>query len=163
MDSQLLLSGRQTYNKQAISNIPPNVFIPLILAIMKRDQVRHCTLAERTGFSPSKISRILSCKRPIDTNTVYMMFNALSIDLMRALLAVGHFGDWEQYFDLDVELISDLIEVLPSSLSKARSGEIRAKISQSGTLVLAERLSHMIATNDREIARRQLEHPIEGI
>ena len=92
MDSQLLLSGRHIYNKQAISNIPPKVFIPLIIAIMKRDHIKHCTLAERTGFSPSKISRILSCKRPIDTNTVYMMFNALSIDLMRALLAVGHFG-----------------------------------------------------------------------
>jgi hypothetical protein len=120
-------------------------------------------LARRTGFTESKVSRILAARSSIDSVSMHIIFDALKIDLLRALLAVSRFGDWQQYFDPDLEIIADLIDVLPASLSKARSGSIRAKISLSGTIVLADRLSQMVANNDREIERRQLESPIAGL
>ena len=84
------------------SSITPEGFVPLVMAVMERDHVKHCDLARRTGLSESKISRTLGQRRPIDSTTLYIIFDALGIDLMRALLAVGHFGDWDQYFDPDV-------------------------------------------------------------
>lgn len=146
-----------------VSSITPPTFLPLIAAIMERDHVKHRELARRTGLSESKISRILGLRRPIDSTTLHIIFEALGIDFMRALLAVGRFGEWRHYFDPDVEIIADLIDVLPACLTKARTGNTRIKISLPGTIVLAERLSDMIATNDRETAKRQRERPIAGI
>jgi transcriptional regulator with XRE-family HTH domain len=144
------------------SSITPEGFVPLVMAIMERDHIKHCELARRTGIGESKISRILGQRRQIDSVTLHIIFDALGIDLLRALLAVGHFGDWHQYFDPDVEVIADLIDVLPACLTKARSGNDRTKISLPGTIVLAERISDMIATNDRETAIRQRERPFAG-
>jgi transcriptional regulator with XRE-family HTH domain len=141
----------------------PSHFIPLIRAIMDHDHIKHSELARRTGFTESKVSRILAARSSIDSVSMHIIFDALKIDLLRALLAVSRFGDWQQYFDPDLEIIADLIDVLPASLSKARSGSVRAKISLSGTIVLADRLSQMVANNDREIERRQLESPIAGL
>jgi transcriptional regulator with XRE-family HTH domain len=143
--------------RQIVANIPPSSFIPLIDEIMKRNHIKKCELADITGISRSRLTRLLKGQRAIETSTVYLMFDALKIDLMRALLAVSRLGDWELYFDPDVEVISDLIDVLPTCLSQARSGHKRAKISITGTLVLAKRLSDMIANNDRETERRQME------
>ena len=81
----------------------------------------------------------------------------------KCLAPGGRLDDWRQYFDPDVEVIADLIDVLPAALTKARSGHSRAKISLPGTMVLANRLSEMIATNDRETAIRQRERPIAGM
>lgn len=145
------------------SNITPESFIPLVMAVMERDHVKHRELARRTGISESKISRILGLRRPIDSTTLHIIFEALGIDFMRALLAVARFGEWQHYFDPDVEIIADLIDVLPDCLTKARTGNTRIKISLPGAIVLAERLSDMIATNDRETAQRQRERPIAGI
>jgi hypothetical protein len=130
---------------------------------MDRDHINNRDLAKRTGINESKISRSLALTRQCDSTTLHIIFDALGIDLMRALIAVGHFGEWEQYFDLDVEVISDLIGVLPACLTKARSGNDRYKVSLRGAVVLAERLSDMIATNDREISERRRERPIAGM
>jgi DNA-binding Xre family transcriptional regulator len=145
------------------STITPESFIPLVIEILNRDHIKHCELARRTGISESKISRILGSRRSVDSATLNIILDALHIDPMRALLALGQFGDWQQYFDLDVEVIADLIGVLPACLTKARSGNTRQKISLPGTIILAERLSDMIATNDREVAIRQRERPIAGL
>ena len=145
------------------SSITPEGFVPLVMAVMERDHVKHCDLARRTGLSESKISRTLGQRRPIDSTTLYIIFDALGIDLMRALLAVGRFGEWQHYFDPDVEIIADLIDVLPMRLAQARCGSERVKISPAGAVILADRLSEMIATNDRETIRRQRERPIAGM
>jgi Cro/C1-type HTH DNA-binding domain len=145
------------------SRITPEGFVPLVMAVMERDHIKHCDLARRTGLSESKISRTLGQRRPIDTTTLHIIFDALGIDLMRALLAVGHFGDWDQYFDPDVEVIADLIGVLPMRLAQARCGSERAKISPAGTVFLADKLSEMIVKNDRETFRRRREQPIAGM
>jgi transcriptional regulator with XRE-family HTH domain len=129
---------------------------------MDRDHLRPCDLVKRTGYTKSKISRILSGAHQIDSITLHTIFDALKIDLLRALLAVGRLGDWEQYFDPDVEIIADLIDVLPGALNKARAGNSRASISLPGTIILADRLSEMIALNDRETATRRRERPIAG-
>jgi transcriptional regulator with XRE-family HTH domain len=141
----------------------PSHFIPLIRAIMENDHIKHSELAKRTGFTESKVSRILATRSSIDSTALHIIFDALKIDLLRALLAVGRFGNWRHYFDPDLQIIADLVDVLPASLSKARSGNIRSNISLSGTIVLADRLSQMVATNDREIERRQQECPIAGL
>jgi transcriptional regulator with XRE-family HTH domain len=138
----------------------PSHFIPLIRAIMENDHIKHSELAKRTGFTESKVSRILATRSSIDSTALHIIFDALKIDLLRALLAVGRFGNWRHYFDPDLQIIADLVDVLPASLSKARSGSIRSEITLRGTMVLADRLSQMIANNDREIERRQLECPI---
>ena len=146
-----------------LSKVTPEHFIPLIGAVMERDRVRQCELSRLTGLTESKISRILSSTCKVDSLSLHIIFDALKIDLLRALLAVGRLGDWQQYFDPDVEVIADLIDVLPACLTRARAGNDRSKISLPGTIVLAERISDMIATNDREIAIRQRERPFAGI
>jgi transcriptional regulator with XRE-family HTH domain len=149
--------------RQPLSKVTPEHFVPLIGAIMERDRVRQCELSRLTGLTESKISRILSSTCKMDSVSLHIIFDALKIDLLRALLAVGRLGDWQQYFDPDIEIIADLIDVLPAALTKARSGNSRVKISLPGTLVLADRLSEMIATNDRETAIRRRERPIAGM
>jgi len=148
---------------QPAMQITPQAFLPLILEVMNRENIKNAELVRRTGLGTSKISRMLSQKRSLDNGTMYAVFAALKIDPMRALLAVGRFGEWEQYFDPDVEIIADLIDVLPNYLSKARTESPRISISKPGAGVLAEKLSEMIAKNDRETQRRQLERPIAGI
>jgi transcriptional regulator with XRE-family HTH domain len=145
------------------TDIAPGAFVNLVIAVLDRDHITHRELAKRTGLSESKISRSLSPNRQIDVMTLHTMFDALGIDLIRALLAVGHFGEWRQYFDLDVEVIADLIGVLPACLTKARSGNERFKIALPGTIILAERLSAMIAKNDQEVGTRRRERPIAAL
>jgi hypothetical protein len=52
---------------------------------------------------------------------------------------------------------------LPACLTKARSGNERFKIALPGTIILAERLSAMIAKNDHEVSTRRRERPIAGM
>jgi len=162
-DRQYLEDQEELSRPQPKIRITPQKFLPLIIEVMARGNIKSSDLVKRTGISKSKICRLLSEQRQIDNAALYLIFDALGIDPMRALLAVGRFGQWEQYFDLDVEIIADLIDVLPSFLSKARSESIRTSISRPGAIVLAERLSEMIAKNDRETEKRQLERPIAGM
>ena len=86
---------------QSKARITPQKFLPLIIEVMARGNIKSADLVKRTGISKSKISRLLSEQRQIDNAALYLIFDALGIDPMRALLAVGRFGQWEQYFDLD--------------------------------------------------------------
>jgi lambda repressor-like predicted transcriptional regulator len=144
------------------TDITPGSFVRLIIAVMKRDHITKRQLAKRTGINESKIGRSLDPAHRIDVITMHTIFDALGIDILRALLAIGHFHDWEQYFDLDVEIIADLIGVLPACISKARCQHERQRIPLPGTIVLAERLSDMIANNDREVGTRRRERPLGG-
>jgi transcriptional regulator with XRE-family HTH domain len=146
-----------------IASIQPYHFIALIHHILEKDHITHRQLANTTGMSESKISRFLNNPKTHDILTLNRVCTAIGLDIMRAILAVGRFGDWRQYFDPDVEIIADLIEVLPPRLVQARTGNERATISHAGTVILADKLSEMIATNDRETSRRRRERPIAGL
>ena len=144
-------------------NVGPEQFIPLVLEVMQQRRVSAAELARRLAISRTNLSRWLTRKRPLSAVTLKSIFLTLEIDEMRAILAIGRFGRWQHYFDPDVRIISDLIDVLPDALSKARSGATRYAVGVSGALELARRVSDMIATNDRETERRQLERPFAGI
>ena len=135
-------------------NVGPEQFIPLVLAVMQQRSVSAAELARRLAISRTNLSRWLTRKRPLSAVTLRSIFLTLEIDELRAILAIGRFGRWQHYFDPDVRIISDLIDVLPDALSKARSGATRYAVGVSGALELARRVSDMIATNDRETERR---------
>ena len=143
-------------------NVGPEQFIPLVLEVMQQRRVSAAELARRLAISRTNLSRWLTRKRPLSTVTLQSIFLTLEIDEMRAILAIGRFGRWQHYFDPDVRIISDLIDVLPGALSKARSGATRYAVGVSGAMELARRVSDMIATNDRETERRRLERPFAG-
>ena len=144
-------------------NVGPEQFIPLVLAVMQQRSVSAAELARRLAISRTNLSRWLTQKRPLSAVTLRSIFVTLEIDEMRAVLAIGRFGRWQHYFDPDVRIISDLIDVLPDALSKARSGATRYAVGVSGAMELARRVSDMIATNDRETERRRLERPFAGM
>ena len=144
-------------------NVGPEQFIPLVLEVMQQRSVSSAELARRLAISRTNLSRWLTRKRPLSSVMLRSIFLNLEIDEMRAVLAIGRFGRWQHYFDPDVRIISDLIDVLPDALSKARSGATRYAVGVSGAMELARRVSDMIATNDRETERRQLERPFAGI
>ena len=144
-------------------NVGPEQFIPLVLEVMQQRRVSAAELARRLAISRTNLSRWLTRKRPLSAVTLQSIFLTLEIDEMRAILAIGRFGRWQHYFDPDVRIISDLIDVLPDALSKARSGATRYAVGVSGAKELARRVGDMIATNDRETERRQLERPFAGI
>lgn len=144
-------------------NVGPEQFIPLVLEVMQQRRVSAAELARRLAISRTNLSRWLTRKRPLSAVTLRSIFLTLEIDEMRAVLAIGRFGRWQHYFDPDVRIISDLIDVLPDALSKARSGATRYAVGVSGAMELARRVSDMIATNDRETERRRLERPFAGI
>jgi transcriptional regulator with XRE-family HTH domain len=144
-------------------NVAPEQFIPLILKVMQHRGIRAAELARRTNISQTKLSRWLTAKRPLSAISMQSIFVALEIDEMRAVLAIGRFGRWQHYFDPDVKIISDLVDVLPGYLSKARAGTTRYAVGLNGAKELARRLSDMIATNDRETEKRRLERPIAGL
>ncbi len=146
--------------KERLINLDQKRFLPLIIEVMRRGGVTRGELAKRTGFSPSKISRCLRARRRIDGFTLQMFFQALDIDDLRALLAIGRLGEWQQYFSPDIELITDLVHELPSCLSEARSDTVRFAIGIPGARVLAKKVSDIIATNDRDAQRRMTERPI---
>ena len=144
-------------------NVGPEQFIPLVLEVMQQRSVSSAELARRLAISRTNLSRWLTRKRPLPAVTLQSIFSTLEIDEMRAILAIGRFGRWQHYFDPDVRIISDLIDVLPDALSKARSGATRYAVGVSGAMELARRVSDMIATNDRETERRRLERPFTGM
>ena len=144
-------------------NVGPEHFIPLVLEVMQQRSVSAAELARRLAISRTNLSRWLSRKRPLSSRVLQSIFLTLEIDEMRAFLAIGRFGRWQHYFDPDVRIISDLIDVLPGALSKARSGATRYAVGVSGAVELARRVSDMIATNDRETERRRLERPFAGM
>ena len=144
-------------------NVGPEQFIPLVLAVMQQRSVSAAELARRLAISRTNLSRWLTRKRPLSAVTLQSIFLTLEIDEMRAILAIGRFGQWQHYFDPDVRIISDLIDVLPDALSKARAGATRYAVGVSGAMELARRVSDMIATNDRETERRRLERPFAGM
>lgn len=144
-------------------NVVPEQFIPLILKVMQHRGISGAELARRLGISSTKLSRWFTYKRTLSATLMRSIFVTLEIDEMRAFLAIGRFGQWEHYFDPDVRIISDLVEVLPGYLSAARSGATRYAVGVSGAKELARRLSDMIATHDRETERRRLERPIAGL
>ena len=144
-------------------NVGPEQFIPLVLEVMQQRSVSAAELARRLAISRTNLSRWLTQKRPLSALMLRSIFLFLEIDELRAVLAIGRFGRWQHYFDPDVRIISDLIDVLPGALSKARSGATRYAVGVSGAMELARRVSDMIATNDRETERRRLERPCAGI
>ena len=144
-------------------NVGPEQFIPLVLAIMQQRSVSAAELARRLAISRTNLSRWLTRKRPLSAVTLRSIFLTLEIDELRAILAIGRFGRWQHYFDPDVRIISDLIDVLPDALNKARSGATRYAVEVSGAMELARRVSDKITTNDRETERRRLERPFAGM
>ena len=144
-------------------NVGPEQFIPLVLEVMQQRSVSAAELARRLAISRTNLSRWLTRKRPLSAVTLKSIFLTLEIDELRAILAIGRFGRWQHYFDPDVRIISDLIDVLPDALSKARSGATRYAVGVSGAMELARRVSDMIAANDRETERRLLERPFTGM
>ena len=144
-------------------NVGPEQFIPLVLEVMQQRSVSAAELARRLAISRTNLSRWLTRKRPLSAVILRSIFLTLEIDELRATLAIGRFGRWQHYFDPDVQIISDLIDVLPDALSKARSGATRYAVGVSGAMELARRVSDMIATNDRETERRQLGRPFAGM
>lgn len=164
MDGQSRDSLRQgpPLNEHLV-NVSPKSFLPLVIDVMRSKSVSRVELAKRTGLSKTKISRCLCERRDIDGKTLGTIFKALEIDGLRALLAIGRLGSWERYFDPDLEIITDLIQVLPGCLSEARSDTVRFAVGLSGATVLARKLSDQVATNDRETQRRLQDRPIAGL
>lgn len=164
MDSTGIIAevGDHGINERFV-NVGPEQFIPLVLAVMQQRSVSAAELARRLAISRTNLSRWLTRKRPLSAAMLQLIFLTLEIDEMRAALAIGRFGRWQHYFDPDVRIIADLIDVLPEALSKARSGATRYAVGVSGAMELARRVSDMIATNDRETERRRLERPFTGM
>lgn len=129
-------------------------FIPLIVAAMRGANMNAAQLARTSGVHKAKLSRGLNGKAPIDLDTVYRILLVLKIDCRRALLAIGHFGDWHRYYDPDIEVLSGLIDELPETMAAARDGGERAAIGPVGIKQLACRISAVIADNDRKVAER---------
>ena len=144
-------------------NVGPEQFSPLVLEVMQQRSVSAAELARRLAISRTNLSRWLTRKRPLSAVTLKSIFLTLEIDELRAILAIGRFGRWQHYFDPDVRIISDLIDVLPDALNKARSGATRYAVEVSGAMELARRVSDKITTNDRETERRRLERPFAGM
>ena len=138
-------------------------FLPLVIEVMRRSAITQTELADRTGLSRTKISRTLCERRNIDRTTLTLILQVLEIDEMRALLAIVSFGEWAQYFDPNVEILSDLIGELPACLSEARADTVKFPVGLTGARVLARKISALIADNDRETQRRVEQKPIAGL
>ena len=147
------MGGRDTDELQR-SFLTINDFIPLIWSAMRLGNVNCAELSRQTKISKTKLSRGLSGKSPIDLSSIQRIFLALGIDTQRALLAIGHLGDWNRYYDLDIVVVSDLIRHLPATLAAARDGCERIAISDGGIKYIADYVSAMIADNDRKVSER---------
>ena len=129
--------------------------VPLIWSAMRHQNINCSELARRTGITKSKLSRILSGRTPIDVTEIPTVLFALQVDIPRALLAIGHFGDWNRYYDPDIAFVSDLVKRLPASLAAARDGAERVHINAGGVDFIAGHIGDMVAENDRLVAERQ--------
>jgi transcriptional regulator with XRE-family HTH domain len=129
--------------------------VPLVWSAMRDQNINCSELARRTGITKSKLSRILSGRSPIDITEIPKVLSALNVDIPRALLAIGHFGDWNRYYDPDIAFVSDLVKRLPSSLAAARDGAQRVHINAGGIDFIAGQICAMVAENDRQVAERQ--------
>ena len=137
------------------SIINPEDFTPLIRKAMRDNHVNCAELARRTGINRSKLSRGLNGRSRLDLKKVYTICHCLGIDVKRAILVVTYFGDLSQYNDPDITIVSDLMKVLPATISAAREGCARAPISDAGVLVLANHIGARIADNDRKVTERR--------
>ena len=137
-------------------------FIQLIIAVMKCNRTTGAELSRRTGIGTSKLSRGLNGRSSLDGDDVETLMVELGIDRQRALLAIGHLGDWRQYFDPDVELMSGLLGVLPETMAEARGQGERVAIGDVGIRRLADLISSMVANNDREVIERRDGFLFEG-
>ena len=139
-----------------------NDFIPLIWSAMHHCHINCAQLSRKTKITKTKLSRTLSGKSPLDLATVQLIFIALDIDTQRALLAIGHLGDWNRYYDPDIAIVSDLIRQLPDTLAAARDGCERVTISEGGIKYIADHIGAMIADNDRKVSDRRNAFAFEG-
>ena len=135
--------------------IKPDDFTPLIRKAMRDNHVNCAELARRTGINRSKLSRSLNGKSRLDLKMVHTICHSLGIDVKRAILVLTYFGDLNQYNDPDITIVSDLMKVLPATISAAREGCARAPISDAGVLVLANHIGARIADNDRKVTERR--------
>lgn len=137
-------------------------FIPLIWSAMSRRNINCSELSRQSGLSKTKLSRGLSGKACLDLSSIQKLFRILGIDTQRALLAIGHLGDWNRYYDPDIEVLSNLIGELPGTMAAARDGCERVSISAGGIKKLAHHISAVIADNDRQVSERRNAFLLEG-
>ena len=137
-------------------------FIPLIWSAMRQSHVNSAELSRRTGMTKTKISRTLSGKSPIDLTVIQRMFLALGIDPQRALLAVGQFGDWNQYYDPTIVLCAGLLQHLPKTLAEARKECTGAELADSAIKTLSNHVAALISRNDRKVRESREAFLIDG-
>lgn len=135
--------------------ITADKFIPLIKSVMKDRRVNCAELSRETGIDKSKLSRGLNGTRPFNMFNIYDICNFLDVDVKRAIIAISYFGDISEYNDLNITVVADLMEELPSTIVAARSGCSRVPVSTSGVSVIANHISAMIAENDRKVTERR--------
>lgn len=137
-----------------------DAFVPLIKSIMHDRHLTNVDLAQLTGMSQTKLSRCLTGKRSLDRMTVQIVFHVLEVDALKAQFAVGHLGDWNRYYDPDVEVIAGLVAHLPESVARARGDGERVPVSRAALARLADHVGSIIARNDQEVLRRrdEIEH-----
>lgn len=137
------------------SMLATSEFVRLIWSVMHRANINCSELSRKSGFSKTKLSRGLSGRATLDFPSIQQLFDVLGIDTQRALLAIGHLGDWNRYYDPDVEVLANLIEQLPETMAAARGGCERVSISAGGIKRLADHISAVIADNDRKVSDRR--------
>lgn len=147
---------------RAVALVPIDGFVSLIVDCQAKQRISAAELSRRSGLSRSKLSRGLGSKAPLDFVAVDTLFTVLEIDPHRALLAICLLRDWRRYHDPDVEIISGLIDELPARMAAAREGGERIALPPGGIVLLAERISSVIAENDRKVVERRNSFMLEG-
>ena len=142
--------------------VPIGGFVSLIVDCLQKQRITVAELSRKSGLSRSKLSRGLGSKAPLDFAAVETLFAVLDIDPHRALLAVCRLRDWRRYHDPDVEIISGLIDALPARMAAAREGGERIALPPGGIGLLAERISAVIADNDRKVVERRNSFMLES-
>lgn len=76
---------------------------------------------------------------------------ALEMNIARAYLAVINLGQWQTYFDADIALISELIQVLPMTLSEFRTSGANYHLNPSSVRHIATQIAMGVAHHNRVV------------
>jgi transcriptional regulator with XRE-family HTH domain len=135
--------------------LPIEGFVPLVVDSMLKRRMSIAELARKSGLSKKKLSRGFAGEVSMDIAAFERLFVVLEIDPQRAVLACCQLQSWRRYHDPDIAIIAEQIHELPAHLAAARDGGERITLPPGGVRLLAERISAVIADNDRKVVERR--------
>jgi transcriptional regulator with XRE-family HTH domain len=111
-------------------------------------------LAAELGISRRQLGRILGGNTPLRLEAIVALSDLLGIDRQRALMAIGVLGDWQRYFDANLEVILQLVQPLLAKLDVQAEFAIEP-LSAPAVDLFSNWLADALVANEEQIRRRR--------